>query len=66
MDVAMHRLRSVLPVFRRLRAGQGLVEYALILVLAVVVVVTALASIGHQNPGGNPMQSVAETLDETT
>ncbi len=47
------------------RRGQGVVEYALLLILVVAVVVTALASIGDSNPGGNPMQSVAQTLEDS-
>jgi len=61
MNVPISRLRCV----RRSRGGQGLVEYALILVLVVSVLVTALSTIGRRNPGGNPMETVAQTFDDT-
>ena len=62
----MSRTRFSLLRRRRSRAGQGLVEYALILVLVFVLLVTALSTIGNRNPGGNPMQTVAESMADTT
>jgi Flp pilus assembly pilin Flp len=62
-------MRSFLSSFagaRRDRRGQGIVEYALILVLVVTVLVTALSTIGHHNPGGNPMQDVANVMGDST
>jgi Flp pilus assembly pilin Flp len=58
----MTNLVAILKRLRKSRAGQGIVEYALILVLVVTVLVTALSTIGHRNPGGNPMENVAQAI----
>ena len=58
--------RLVLKVWTALRSrkGQSLVEYALILALVAIVVITALTALGGHTE--NAMQNVADTLSNAT
>lgn len=60
----MSRFITKLWLALRSEKGQGLVEYALILALVAIVVITALTTLGGQ--ASNAMNDVATEIGSTT
>jgi len=59
----MRRLMTKLWLAMRSDKGQSLVEYALILALVAIVVITALTALGGR--ASDQMQNVADTINST-